>query len=332
MDFDFLATDNEITFKKLSQADDWYNSPSFSLLTSNTASAMDIEYISTDFQSESFSGSQMSQMKKAEAPSSQNHSKDSLKFARRITKSCLQFLKQDADGILKAFLDCGSQLIACQAAIVDVKIIDNERLMKDSLNLIKDVWYFFSKNLSCTYNKKISKVTKDLWDIVFSEEGFWKAAKEAETTLQMKDYFSQCGEVEAEMIRTYFKKVLFLVNKGLVIVHLNLKKAEKVDFYENIPTFENYIVLSLVPSLFDAYNHKQGVFVDECCRSCKVCQSKMADKSIPPKIKTAWEFATAFAQNFESYNTSQSIQDPSNILNIVQFLTILDDTIASLSR
>ena len=326
MDFDFLAA--EINFnQKLDQQNDWCNMLGFSPFISETASAMELEYINSDYQAENLS---LTQKKNKESTASQNHSKDSLKFGRRIAKSFLQFIRQDKGDVVSTFLDCGAKILASQAALLGVEIIDMNKLMKDSLQLIEDVWNFFAKNLSCSYNKKISKLTKEIWDIVFTEEGFWKAIKQVGSTLRLKDNFSGCGEVEAEIIRGYFKKVLFLMNRGMTMVHLHLKKVEKEDFYSNIAKFENYMVLSMVPELFDSYNHKRGVFVNECCRACKVCQSKSVDKTITSKIKTAWDYAIAFEQNLN--NNSFTFQGFQDALNIFQFLTILDEAVAGCSK
>ena len=321
MDFDFVA--DGLHLKKLSQADDMCNPLTFTRITSETASAMELEFLNTELFPENLPHSPNRKSEVLE-----NYSKDSLKFARRISKSFLQFIKQDKDVMVRTFLACGNTMLSNQASILGVDIIDTNKLMKDSLQLIRDIWNYFTKNLSCSYNKKISKVPKDIWDIVFTEEGFWKAAIELGSSLQIRDYFSGCGEVEAEIIRGYYKKILFLVNRGMIMVHLHSEKAAKEDFSENISKFDNYMVLSMAPELFDAYNHKRGVFVDECCRACKVCQSKLADKTIPSKIKTAWDYAIAFEKSFKS-NTFQGFQDA---LNILQFLTILDDDLASFSR
>lgn len=330
MDFDFLAVKNEMVSKnQMDREDEWDISLDFSRIVSDTITGMDLECINSDIQLESLS---YSPIKKAESHSSENHSKDSLKFARRISKSFLHFIKQDTDPMLRAFLDCGSQLLTSQAANVGVKIFDNKKLIKDSLQLIGDVWTFFSKNLSCSYNRKISKVTKEIWNMVFTEEGFWKTANEVGVALQLKDYFSECTEVEAEVIRVYFKKVLFMINRGLILVHLYLKKIGKYDFYQNISRYENYLVLSMVPQLFDSYNHKRGVFVDECCRACKVCQPKLADGSSTLKIKTAWEYAIAFEQSFRSNYSLQNFQDPVNSLIVLQFLAELDDAVERFSQ
>ena len=325
MEFNFLSGEINSN-QKMDQEYYWYNTLGFSPITSETASGMELEYINSDSQTESPSSAQK---QSKDSLATQNHSKDSLKFGRRVAKSFLQFIRQDKGIVVSTFLDCGAKILASQTALLGVEIIDSSKLMRDSLLLIEDVWNFFAKNLSCSYNKKISKVPKNIWDIVFTEEGFWKVAKEVGTTLQFKDYFFGCEEVEAEIIRAYYKKVLFLVNRGMIMVHLHLKKAAKEDFYENIAKFENYIMLSMVPELFDSYNHKKGVFVDECCRACKVCQSKSVDKTIKSKIKTAWDYAIAFEQNFKNGSTFEGFQDA---LNIFQFLTILDDAIASCSK
>lgn len=324
MDFEYFA--EEINFKTLNYADNMYYPLNASPNTSETASAMELEYIRPDFSPESLP---YAPIEKTKPFALQDYSKDSLKFARRVSKSFLQFLGKEKDAVITAFLDAASKILASQVSLLEVTINDNKKLMKDSLQLMRDVWNVFARNLSCTHNKKISKVTKDIWDIVFTEEGFWKAAKQVGTALQFKDYFSEFGEVEAEMIKGYFKKVIFLINKGLILFHLQVKKAGREDFYENIPKFENYIVLSMVPALFDAYNHKRGVFVDECCRACKVCQSKMADKTLSSRIKAAWEFAIAFEQNIKNNNAVHSFQDA---LNILQFIALSDDALVSFSR
>ena len=317
----FGSFTEELNISKSNQTSKQDNALTCSRISSENANGMDLEYLNIDFQNES---PVISLTKKPNSQSSQNYSKDSLKFARRISKSFLQFLKQDNNTVLEAFLECGSTLLASQAGILGVRIIDNEGLIRGCLQQIGVVWSYFARHLSCTHNQKISKVTKDTWDIVFTEEGFWKAAKEARSILLVKNYFSDCGAVEVELLTSHFKKILFLVNRGLILVFLHMKKIEKDDFYENIVKFENYIVLSLVPELFDTYNHKRGVFVDECCRCCKVCQSKFMDKSITRKIKTAWEYAISFEQSFRS--------SPLLPLNILQFLTLLDDAIASFSN
>ena len=321
MDFDFFEEEtNMISLKQGGE------SPlCFSRKTSKATAEMELESTSPVFVTESQSNSQINKTKSLALP---NHSKDSLKFGRRISKSFLQFIKQDTDIVLRAFLDCASRLIVSQSTILGVEAVDEKKLMKDSLFVIEDVWNFFAKNLSCSYNEKISKVPKDIWDMVFTEEGFWKAANKIGRTLQLKDYFSGCGDVEIEIIKGYFKKIIFLMNRGLILSHMYLKKARRDDFFDNISKFENYIVLGLVPELFDAYNHKRGVFVDECCRSCKVCSSKLMDKNVINKIKTAWKYAYAFEQRLCN-STFQGFQDS---LNILQFLTIIDDAMASCSR
>ena len=302
----------------------------FSPRTNESDSAMELEYTNSNFVAENtFS---VYKTKKPQPASLPNHSKDSLKFGRRISKSFLQFIKQDTDIVLRAFLDCASKLLLSQAMVLRVELIDDKKLMKDSLLVIEDVWNFFAKNLSCSYNEKISKIPKDIWDMVFTEEGFWKAANKIGRTLQLKDYFSGCGDVEIEIIKGYFKKIIFLMNRGLILSHMYLKKARRDDFFDNISKFENYIVLGIVPELFDAYNHRRGVFIDECCRACKVCSSKLMEKSVVYKIKAAWEYAIAFEKQFKSNSDFQSFQEPVNALNVLQFLIMVDDAIASFSR
>lgn len=253
-----------------------------------------------------------------------NYSKDSLKFARRIARSFLQLIQDGPNRIIQDFFETGIKVLESQVSLLDVEIIYKEKLIKTWFQAINDVWRFFSKTLSCSYNKKISKVTKEVWDMVFTEGGFWKAFKDSGNSLQFKDCFTGNGPSEIAVAESLCKKVLFVVNRGLILSHLFSMRQQVDIFYENIKTADNYLVLGMMPELYDCYNHKRGVFIDQCCKSCKVCLSRSADKSVLYKIATAWDNAIAFQNTFASNWSSQSFEDPYYPLNILQFLTILD--------
>lgn len=254
----------------------------------------------------------------------ENHSKDSLKFARRIAKSFLQAILDGPKRVVQDFLDTGVKVLESQITLLDVKVVDEEKLSRAWLQAIRDVWNFFAKNLSCSYNKKISKVTKDVWSMVFTEEGFYKTLKDAGSSLNLKGGFTGKGFGEIAVAERLCKKVLYVLNRGLILSHMFSLRQQDDMFYENIPTVDNYLVLSMVPELYDSYNHKRGVFIDQCCQSCKVCQSKSADKSVISKIATAWDYAIAFQKSFDANWQASSFEDPFYPLNVMRFLTVLD--------
>jgi len=273
--------------------------------------------------------------KKSDENPTANYSKDSLKFARRVAKSFLLQLKQGATAAInQQYFNCGMEILSHHATIFGLELLNKKKLMVDAIELIEEVWNLFAKNLNCSYNKKISKVTQEIWDIVFTHKGFWKCLKKQRRSLFAKDYFyssdNTSKDIELQAIESILKRVVFLVARGLLLVHIFALKNSEENFYENIVKYENYLVMSMVPELFDAYNHRRGVFIDECCRSCKVCQAKLGDKTIRAKIKTAWEYAKTFSQSFNG-NTLEINLECLNPFNVLQFLTTLDDAIISLN-
>eukprot|EP00331_Platyophrya_macrostoma_P027760 CAMPEP_0176450724 /NCGR_PEP_ID=MMETSP0127-20121128/27332_1 /TAXON_ID=938130 /ORGANISM="Platyophrya macrostoma, Strain WH" /LENGTH=294 /DNA_ID=CAMNT_0017838485 /DNA_START=165 /DNA_END=1049 /DNA_ORIENTATION=+ len=272
--------------------------------------------------------------KKSDENSSDNYSKDSLKFARRISKSFLQQIKQGTTATVNLqFLECGVEILAHHANLFGLDFINKKNLMIDAFSLIEEVWNLFAKNLNCSFNKKISKVTQDIWEMVFTHKGFWKCLKKLGKSLNCTDYFCSndniSKDIELQALESVLKKIVFLVARGLILVHMFSLKNKEDNFYQNIAKYENYLVMSMAPDLFDAYNHKRGIFIDECCRCCKVCQAKLSDKNIGYKIKTAWEYASTFAQNFNTKSALLDGFEGVNPFNVLQFLTVLDDAIAA---
>lgn len=252
----------------------------------------------------------------------QNYSKGSLKLARRLSREIHALLHSSKPGLVQKFLQTGLELLRSEVLVFEVKILFEDRLARTMLSLIQHVWREFTGFLSCSRNKKISKVTKDVWDIVFDYHGFWSCIEKTKDQLDIGYCFVALDPKAVMAFELFFKKILFLVNHALTVSLLHLHLAQRKDFRENLGKVDNYLVLALVPELYDCYNHTKGVFVTECCGSCKVCGPKLKKGGfVPLKIKKAieasQEFQTKF--NFEEINP----------LEVVGFLAKLESSMST---
>lgn len=239
-----------------------------------------------------------------DASNKKNSSKDSLKFCRRLARGFLPFLKNGEDPVISNFLDFASDMLATQAIRLGSSVTHNEGTNNLILSIIQDVWGDFSKQLSCTINKKISKVTKDSWNVIFTHKGFWKCIADQDITLrkQLEKLLQVKDSQIIEAFEFFFKKIVFLTNRGIVSTWLLLYKTCDVTFRKNIDTLDNYIVLTMFPDLYELYNHKRGVFVDNCCGSCKVCQSRAITSSALHRIDYAWNKVISFQKSIFTEN------------------------------
>mgnify|MGYP000921047573 FL=1 len=247
-----------------------------------------------------------------------NYSKDSLKFSRRLAREVNGLLHIEKNPLLRGFLKAGMDMLQSQLQICQVWLLSEEGLTHLMGTLMRQVWKDFSSSLSCSLNRKISKITKETWGKVFTHEGFWASISKPEKEFGL-DKLVVYWDLEAQQaFEDFFKKTVFLVNKALVLTFLHMKLSKQQTFRENIEKFDNYLVLALVPEFYDYYNHRRGVFYTECCGSCKVCRSKTIDSE---KGLTMVQKAIEASQMFE---TKIMNQEEPNYLAIISFLASLD--------
>ena len=250
------------------------------------------------------------------------YSKDSLKFCRRLAPSFLKLLQTKRSLFVDSFLESTVEILKKQGQILEASIANEEELKVFIRDRIDAVWRGFARDLCCSQNKKISKITKKSWDAVFTYDGFWEALMEEEMELSNKFISKETSALQ--VMGRLLKKMIFFVNRGMVITFLFLFKAQDYEFREGIKTFDNYLVLSLVPEVFDYYNHKRGVFVDRCCRACKVCKSKGVNEMVLLTIQKAQQNVANFNALLFNMQISPKIELPFNPLSILHFFSVQD--------
>ena len=247
-----------------------------------------------------------------------NYSKDSLKFSRRLAREVNGLLHIEKNPLLRGFLKAGMDMLQSQLQICQVWLLSEEGLTHLMGTLMRQVWKDFSSSLSCSLNRKISKITKETWGKVFTHEGFWASISKSGKEFSLEK-FVVYGEPEAQQaFEVFFKRTVFLVNRACVLTFLHLKLSKQASFRENIEKFDNYLVLALAPELYDYYNHKRGVFYGNCCGSCKICRSKTIDSRAGfSKVQKAIEMAQLYDKKY------MSPEEP-DYLAIIGFLVALN--------
>ena len=247
-----------------------------------------------------------------------NYSKDSLKFSRRLAREVNVLLHFEKSPLLKGFLKAGLDVLRSELHICRVWVLSEEGLTHFMVSLMRQVWKDFASSLSCSLNRKISKITKETWGKVFTHEGFWASISKSGKEFSLEK-FVVYGEPEAQQaFEVFFKRTVFLVNRACVLTFLHLKLSKQASFRENIEKFDNYLVLALAPELYDYYNHKRGVFYGNCCGSCKICRSKTIDSRAGfSKVQKAIEMAQLYDKKY------MSPEEP-DYLAIIGFLVALN--------
>lgn len=295
-----------------------------SLPSQRSLDLMDIEpNLSTDVQDGPQSTDSPKELLPQLSQSSSDYSKDSLKFSRRIAPAYIKLLETKSSKLVQRYFESSYGILFKQAEILEAFVLKAEELKLLSQQAILMVWRSFAKQLSCTQNRKISKVTKKHWNTVFTYSGFWEVLSDQEK-FQLEGYFVAKEQYAIEVLYKLWKEVTFFTNRALILTFLFFYKATEDDFKRNIKTFDNYVVLSMFPELFDFCNHKRGVFVDQCCQGCKVCQSKSINESVLVTIQKARLFAESFNPSSFISTPGMSLEESLNPLSVFEFLATID--------
>ena len=201
-----------------------------------------------------------------------NHSKDSLKFSRRISKIMVKHLKS-LDTSICGFLGVSAKVVNTVVTALSLDEIDSKILIQDQAFILRLIWSKFKDRLSYKKNNKICVVKSEYWENVFSLKTFTVHAKEAIT--ELKESHTKQVLVRNEFILNCFCEILFSLSR-LMVLALVLKDntEEGGRFLRDIETIDQLLVLVMNPGLYECYNHRSGKFALECCGKCKVCRSK----------------------------------------------------------
>ncbi len=216
-----------------------------------------------------------------------SHSKDSLKFSRKIAKLLVENLASATEeSVVSVFLRASSKIMNSIHTAFDEKaqVMPTEDLIQSEVSILQQIWKEFRDCLSYKKNNKICLVKPEHWNRIFNRKTFADQAIKA--CQLMKNDPSIKLLLNNECLLKCFCDILFVVNL-LMVFTLVIKDGSPKGgkFIKEIETADNLIVLMTNPDLFQYYNHRSGKFASECCGACKICRSK----GIPVGFKSILE-------------------------------------------
>lgn len=217
------------------------------------------------------------QFSSTESPQNQEiHSKDCLKFCRKISTLVMNHLKVRSDLIVD-ILRFNAEVINCLLYLFDIENVDLNHLIDIQAECLLDIWDRFKEHMSYSKNKKICIVKQEYWDLIFEKtaciEELKKTFDEINETLK-----SLAGGKKTLLDDNNFcnllAPMLYCTNKLITLIVLTMDSSERAFTVRSLATFDNFEVLIIFPQLFKHYNHRRGKFARECCRKCKICGSR----------------------------------------------------------
>lgn len=217
----------------------------------------------------------------------ENHSKDCLKFCRKISTVIVEYLTLDVE-IVKTIFGFNAEILKGLAENLGLDAPSPKELIDLQTNILHSHWLKFKEKMLYSKNKKIGIVQQDQWDLIFCKTVATKSLKE-ECKSQSKTWPTQGGKelllepVFCELLAS----MLFCMSKLLVIIVILTDDSEKGVFLRNLSNIDTMLVLILFPEMLKSYNHRSGKFAKECCGKCKVCFSKKIPRDFLEQLRLA---------------------------------------------
>lgn len=247
---------------------------------------------SMDIESSSATKSGLEEEKCLEAPKAEktlkdNHSKDCLKFCRRIASVALGQLSTPSENT-KAMIGLNSGIISTLINNLGLNTLETIQINSLQTNCLRQFWQEAKDIFSYSTNKKICIVKQEYWNMIFDKVTSVKHFEEICRTLSMKYNDENVRAVlQVPAFVEIFARLLFGVNKMMILCTILREKTLHAEFLQKLETFDNFVLLALLPEYFQFYNHRSGKFALECCGKCKVCKSKMLPRDFLNSLKAA---------------------------------------------
>ena len=232
---------------------------------------------------------------------SEHHSKDSLKFCRKISalvtnhleiksKFCYDLLKFNAD------------VAVCLLYLYDFKNIDLSQIISLEIECLLRLWGKLKDVLTYRKNKKICIVKKEHWDLVFDKTEAVNALKKILVGFA-DSWYQPVGKVilNDDGFCDAFARTLYCCNRVLSMVLALKDCSETGHSLRKLETIDNFVVLMLFPHHYPHYNHRGGKFAVECCSKCKICCSKNIPERFIEQLTEARLEATSLITNIDHY-------------------------------
>ena len=214
------------------------------------------------------------------------HTKDFLKFARRLAKVVKTQLASGGDTLVLKFLEASAQIINAVWASFNIPKQDICELVDIQAKIIQTLWNMFQDNLNYNKNKKICIVKAEHWNILFCPKTFKGLVIDICKNLKCGLFLKKILNNEATF--NSFFQVLYSTNLLLTLtVILKDSTPQGGEVIRKIKTLDNFLAMMVVPELLEFYNHRSGKFAKECCGKCKICRGK----NVPPNFLTVLQQA-----------------------------------------
>lgn len=283
----------------------------------NESSAMDIEEIeeikvstadsssvaAADFD---FSKPEVRSSRKS-TTSGECHSKDSLKFCRRLTNLVEQELLIQTE-LVQRMLGFNTEILESFLKFLGINIqLEPSQLTSLQYDCLLSLWAKFRDVLSYSKNKKICIVNEKHWNHMFEKKTFTEEAIQVLSELaKKKQHESLRVPLNDVTFCEIFSRILFSTNKMLVIVSVLKDNSPRGKFIRQLETVENFVIMIMMPELMKYYNHRRGKFAVECCGKCKVRCSKTVASGFGNWLEEArqkkYEIVTKVDQIFSLYD------------------------------
>lgn len=243
--------------------------------------------LEVDYPSETNTEPEREELKEDESSKS-SHSKDCLKFCRRISARALEDLACKSK-LVSEVIHYNTELLKEFLRILRFEELDNS-LVLDAIQFycLRELWSAFKDEMSYSKNKKVCIVKITQWNVIFDRKV--STARIKDLCIKRADSCedSQLRAIlKDETFREIFARMLFCTNSTLTLVSILQDTSPKGETLRRMETIGNFLVLALYPQYFPFYNHRSGKFALECCGKCKVCHCKAIPSDFLRLLKQA---------------------------------------------
>ena len=203
-----------------------------------------------------------------------NHSKEFLKFSRKLANLVSDHLQKKTDVLIK-ILEFSARITEYFFLLFGMSHPNLSELVSLQVYCLERQWNNFKEIISYSKNKKICIVKSDDWNKLYDKTVFAEAIK-----LVLEESDAEFHTInpklmaKLEAVLVPFTRVLFYANLIFSFTMIMKDSSIKGEYLRNLKTIENFLVMMVSPDLYKNYNHRSGKFALECCGKCKVCRSK----------------------------------------------------------
>lgn len=243
-----------------------------SLGATHEESKMDLEETYTEDTNSNKAFSQK-EAEKDENPKD-NHSKDCLKFCRKVARFVPEQLLLKKE-LIREIINLNATVLASFLNPLDLRVVDSSRLEDIQIEILLKLWTSFKAVLSYKKNKKICIVKQEYWDLIFEKKT---------ATNVLKDHIEEFSKTWKDLeVRNLLKsaafseilsRMLFCTNKTIILTLILRDASSKALYIRNLRTIDSFLLMVIYPGFFQYYNNRSGKFAVECCGKCKICRSK----------------------------------------------------------